>query len=86
MDEWICEDVGLFWDFGSLHQPPRVQDEEELFKQGLQASNRWYGSTCSSVLPGSQLTCRGRLSRCNSFSFAMQIWIVLASLCAVKAP
>ena len=65
------EEVVLFWDFGSLHQPPRVQDQEELFKQGLQASNRWYGSTQSTVLPGSQLTYRDRLSRCDSFSLSM---------------
>ena len=65
------EEVGLFWDFGSLHQPPRVQDQEELFKQGLQASNRWNGSTQSTVLPGSQLTYRRRLARCNSFLLSM---------------
>ena len=27
-------DVGIFWDFGSLHQKPRVNNEEVLFKEG----------------------------------------------------
>ena len=42
-------DVAMFWDFGSLHQQPRVDYQKDLFKQGLQASNRWYGSKLSSV-------------------------------------
>ena len=46
-------DVGIFWDFGSLHQKPRVNNEETLFKKGLRASNRWYGSSESVVLPAS---------------------------------
>ena len=74
LDRWMCHEVGLFWDFGSLHQPPRVQDQEELFKQGLQAS------TQSTVLPGSQLTYRGSLSRYNSFSLAMPFQMFLFSI------
>ena len=46
-------DVGIFWDFGSLHQKPRVNNEEVLFKEGLRASNRWYGSSESVVLTAS---------------------------------
>ena len=34
---WGFDQVGLFWDFGSLYQPPRVGDQEELFKQDQKA-------------------------------------------------
>ena len=36
-------DFALFWDFGSLHQPPRNSHESELFRAGLCASNAWCG-------------------------------------------
>ena len=36
-------DFALFWDFGSLHQPPRLGSDDRLFKAGLRASNIWYG-------------------------------------------
>ena len=36
-------DFALFWDFAVLFQSPRSPREEELFKQGLRASNLWYG-------------------------------------------
>ena len=44
----------MFWDFGSLYQAPRVGKEEDLFKEGLRASNRWYGSVHSVVWTGPQ--------------------------------
>ena len=47
------EDAAVFWDFGSLYQKTRTDLEEESFKEGLKASNRWYGSTQSLVWSGS---------------------------------
>ena len=49
-------DVGMFWDFGSLFQKPRVDNQEELFNKGLAASNVWYGSSQSTVWKASQST------------------------------
>ena len=52
LERWSDEgilDVAVFWDFGSLHQKNRVGDQDVLFKEGLQASNLWYGSTRSVV-------------------------------------
>ena len=52
LERWSDEgilDVAVFWDFGSLHQKNRVGDQDVLFKEGLQASNLWYGSTQSVV-------------------------------------
>ena len=37
-------DFALFWDFASLFQQPREEPKQvELFKEGLKASNVWYG-------------------------------------------
>ena len=36
-------DFALFWDFASLHQPPRSDAQTALFKEGLKLSNKWYG-------------------------------------------
>jgi hypothetical protein len=36
-------DFALFWDFASLTQKPRTDEEELLFMPGLTASNIWYG-------------------------------------------
>ena len=47
------KDVGVFWDFGSLYQNPRLDEQEDLFKVGLTASNIWYGSSQSTVWTGS---------------------------------
>ena len=47
------EDAAVFWDFGSLYQKERTKLQEESFKEGLKASNRWCGSTQSAVWSGS---------------------------------
>ena len=47
----MCFDVRIFGfvsppragDFGSLFQQPRDEEQEKLFKEGLKASNVWYG-------------------------------------------
>ena len=42
----LCEvdvDFGLLWDFGSLHQNPRTDEQTALFKQGLGDLPMWYG-------------------------------------------
>ena len=36
-------DFAFFWDFASLYQKPRTEEEEPLFLRGLRASNVWYG-------------------------------------------
>ena len=36
-------DFCLFWDFGSLFQPPRTAAQTTLFRRGLERSNVWYG-------------------------------------------
>ena len=36
-------DFALFWDFGSLHQPPRTDAEMKLFDQGMDLSPVWFG-------------------------------------------
>jgi hypothetical protein len=36
-------DFALFWDYASLFQNPRIGDQNDLFGQGLKASNVWYG-------------------------------------------
>ena len=38
------DDCAVFWDFGSLFQPERTHDQKALFREGLRASNVWYGS------------------------------------------
>jgi hypothetical protein len=38
-----ASDCAVFWDFPSLHQPPRTAVHDRLFKAGLRASNIWYG-------------------------------------------
>ena len=44
-----------FWDFGSLFQPERTPDQKALFREGLRASNVWYGSVHTTVLIQSHL-------------------------------
>ena len=63
MKEYELEDVGLFWDFGSLFQNERVGNQQTLFDEGLRASNIWYGSTKSTVWtrPQSSNSCCLRL-------------------------
>ena len=48
-------DCAVFWDFGSLFQPERTQDQKVLFCEALRASNVWYGSVHTSVLIQSHL-------------------------------
>ena len=45
-----ADDCAVFWDFGSLFQPERTLDQKALFREGLQASNVWYGSAFTTVL------------------------------------
>ena len=42
MRKYRLEDVGVFWDFGSLFQNERVGNQQQLFEEGLRASNIWY--------------------------------------------
>jgi hypothetical protein len=49
------DDCAVFWDFGSLFQPERTPDQEVLFREGLRASNVWYGSSSTTVLIQSHL-------------------------------
>ena len=44
------DDCAVFWDFGSLFQPERTPDQKVLFREGLWASNVWYGSFYTTVL------------------------------------
>ena len=44
------DDSAVFWDFGSLFQPERTVDQKALFREGLRASNVWYGSVHTTVL------------------------------------
>ena len=44
------DDCAVFWDFGSLFQPERTPDQKALFREGLRASNVWYGSVYTTVL------------------------------------
>jgi hypothetical protein len=48
-------EFALFWDFASLHQPPRTDAEAKLFPKGLQNSNVWYGHARTVVWMQSQL-------------------------------
>jgi hypothetical protein len=48
-------EFALFWDFASLHQPPRTDAEAELFPKGLQNSNVWYGHARTVVWMQSEL-------------------------------
>ena len=58
---WVAEsgdnvdDCAVFWDFGSLFQPERTPDQKVLFREGLRASNVWYGSAFTTVLIQSHL-------------------------------
>ena len=49
------DDYAVFWDFGSLFQPERTDDQKVLFREGLRASNVWYGSAFTTVLIQSHL-------------------------------
>ena len=49
------DDCAVFWDFGSLFQPERTPDQKALFREGLRASNVWYGSFYTTVLIQSHL-------------------------------
>ena len=46
----VDDDCAVFWDFGSLFQPERTPDQKALFREGLRASNVWYGSFYTTVL------------------------------------
>jgi len=48
-------EFALFWDYASLHQPPRTDAEAELFPKGLKNSNVWYGHACTVVWMQSEL-------------------------------
>jgi hypothetical protein len=48
-------EFALFWDFASLHQPPRTDAEAKLFPKGLQNSNVWYGHARTVVWMQSEL-------------------------------
>ncbi|KOO22263.1 hypothetical protein Ctob_003994 [Chrysochromulina tobinii] len=48
-------EFALFWDFASLHQPPRTDAEAKLFPKGLQNSNVWYGHAQTVVWMQSEL-------------------------------
>jgi hypothetical protein len=48
-------EFALFWDFASLHQPPRTDAEAKLFPKGLQNSNVWYGHARTIVWMQSEL-------------------------------
>ena len=48
-------EFALFWDYASLHQPPRTDAEAKLFPKGLQNSNVWYGHARTVVWMQSQL-------------------------------
>ena len=52
---WNVDDYAVFWDFGSLFQPERTVDQKALFREGLRASNVWYGSFYTTVLIQSHL-------------------------------
>mmetsp|Transcript_14505 Transcript_14505/g.30433 ORF Transcript_14505/g.30433 Transcript_14505/m.30433 type:complete len:639 (-) Transcript_14505:63-1979(-) len=39
------DDIAIFWDFLSLFQAPRTEEEDRLFRQGLKAANLIYGHT-----------------------------------------
>jgi len=44
-----CE-VGIFWDFASLPQHPRSEEDNQIFQQGLQSINFLYGSQVTGVI------------------------------------
>ena len=71
-------DVGMFWDFGSLYQNPRLDNQEDLFKMELTASNIWYGSSQSTVWTGSQCA--------NSYRPSSRLAPTLCDVCVVSAP
>jgi Ran GTPase-activating protein (RanGAP) involved in mRNA processing and transport len=48
-------EFALFWDFASLHQPPKTDAEAKLFRMGLDNSNVWYGHVCTVVWMQSEL-------------------------------
>ena len=48
-------EFALFWDYASLHQKPRTDAEAELFTEGLQNSNVWYGHARTVVWMQSEL-------------------------------
>ena len=52
---WNVDDCAVFWDFGSLFQPERTYEQKALFREGLRASNVWYGSVHTTVLIQSHL-------------------------------
>jgi len=43
-------EVGIFWDFASLPQPPRTKREDQAFKRGLKAIDLLYGGKMSIVV------------------------------------
>ena len=48
-------DCAVFWDYASLYQPPRTEEEQALFRMGLEASNIWYGNLVGVVWMQSEL-------------------------------
>lgn len=47
---WALDDVGVFYDFCSLPQPPRSEDERAQFAAGLSQLNDLYGGGASRVV------------------------------------
>jgi len=47
---YVCDDIGMFWDYASLYQgEDRSQEEKESFQRGLQNVNLWYGHQLTTV-------------------------------------
>merc|ERR1719330_1057663 len=42
-------DIAVFWDFGSLPQKPRSDDEDKRFREGLGSCDMLYGHEISNV-------------------------------------
>merc|ERR1719210_2952322 len=49
------EDIAAFWDYGSLPQKKRTDDEEQRFRAGLQSCDMLYGHAMSNVWVQSRL-------------------------------
>merc|ERR1712136_266467 len=47
---YVCDDIGMFWDYASLYQgEDRSQEEKESFQRGLLNVNLWYGHQLTTV-------------------------------------
>ena len=42
-------DLGVFFDWSSLYQEPRSDEEREIFKEALKGINLWYGHLLTTV-------------------------------------